>query len=285
MAHDSPARFPLRQPRKRARSISRWNRSRFTNGAVKLTGHSLATPRHRGRPKYQRRAQQIRSALKASPSAYNFAGNLGSGGPIAVKGNLDLEQSQVTSDVSIRPGRFACAPGLCANRTGGHYRRGVNLTPARTLLTSFAANQFNPARLNRPASPSTISRCTRRATRKSRCNGRGSVRRSRRSISPLIRRPSAEVHADRIHLFVRRGRDGKLSLLSLLRLGPGRAPENSKRSPRRRQSGAARDRAHGRRAAPRTSRRLARRAAPASPRGEGASRGREWHYKIRVDRD
>jgi len=248
----------------------------LTNGAVKFTDNSLATPATVALQNINIGLQQFALGAKASPSAYDFAGSLGSGGSIAVKGNLDLVKSQVTSDVTIDqvdlPALQAYAQSALAATLGAG-----KLNARASLLTSFAANQFNlhvePASfsvdnlaLNAPGGkdkPLQWSRFGATITQIDLATHQATV---------------SEVHGNGVHVFVRRGRDGKLSLLSLLRTQAGAAAENRNSESQRRRSGPSRMTVtRGRQAAPRPARGFAGRTAPAKATGPAAP---EWRYKV-----
>ncbi|MBI3758137.1 MAG: DUF748 domain-containing protein, partial [Deltaproteobacteria bacterium] len=197
---------------------------KLTNSGVKLTDNSLATPATVALQNINIGLKQFALGAKASPSAYEFAGVLSGGGSIGVKGNLDLVQAQVTSDVTIDqvdlPALQAYAqPALTATFSAGKLNAHAN------LLTSFAAGKFNlhvePATFSvdqlelRPATggdkPIQWTQVGATITQVDLASHQAVVK---------------EAHADGIRLSVKRERDGKLSLLSLLRTQSGSTPES-----------------------------------------------------------
>ncbi len=248
----------------------------LTNGAVKLTDNSLATPATVALQNINVGLKQFALGANATPSAYDFAGYLSGGGTIAVKGNLDLVKSQVTSDVTIDqvdlPTLRAYAQSALAATLGAG-----KLSARASLLTSFAASKFNlhvepasfsvdnlevsaPGEKEKPLQWSKFGATIAQAD----------LAGHQATVS--------EVHGDGIHLFVRRERNGKLSLLSLLRNQAEPAAENRKSAPQRRRGGQSRVTVtRGHRRAPRTEHDVRGRAAPPAPSGPAAP---EWQYRI-----
>ena len=252
----------------------------LTNGAVKLTDNSLATPAIVAMQNINVGLKQFALGANAAPSAYEFAGILGGGGTIAVKGNLDLNKSQVTSDVTIDQVDLPALQAYGQSALAGTLGAG-KLSAKASLLTSFAANQFN---LHvEPASFSVDNLALKAPGGKRRAAAAmDAVRRDDRAGRPRdpSRRAVSEVHGNGMRVLVRRERDGKLSLLSLLRSQGEAAPEAGRKGrPERRPGGASRVTVtRGRRGTPERSVRrggsrgkTAAPAAPASP---------VWQYRI-----
>jgi hypothetical protein len=254
----------------------------LTNSAVKLTDNSLATPATVALQNINVGLKQFAMGPKAGPAAYDFAGQLSGGGSIAVKGNLDLPQSQVTSDVTITQvdlpslqtyAQSALAATLGAGKLNAH----------ANLQTSFAASKFNlhvePAdfsidnlELNAPGGREKPVQWSR--------FGATIAQVDLASHNALVK----EVHADGIRLSVKRERDGKLSLLSLLRTqnesaSTASAPERSRARGQRRPPAPKPQMtvSRGRRAPIRRGRGAAREAAPAAP---APPAGPQWQYKV-----
>jgi uncharacterized protein involved in outer membrane biogenesis len=250
----------------------------LTNSAVKLTDNSLATPATVTLQNINVGLKQFAMGPKAGPAAYDFAGQLNGGGSIAVKGNLDLPQSQVTSDVTITqvdlPALQAYAQSALAATLGAG-----KLNAHANVLTSFAASKFNlhvePAdfsvdnlELNAPGGREKPVQWSR--------FGATIALVDLASHNAVVK----EVHADGIRLSVKRERDGKLSLLSLLRTQNAPAPASASpdRGKRRRSGPQPRMTvSRGRRPTARRARGVARETAPAPPATPG---GPQWQYKV-----
>ena len=253
-----------------------------TNSAVKLTDNSLATPATVTLQNINVGLKQFALGAKASPAAYDFSGSLGGGGTIAVTGKLDLAQSQVTSDIILAqvdlPALQAYAqPALAATFGAG------KLNAHAGVQTSFAAGKFNlhvaPANfsvdnleLDAPGGGEKPVQWTQFG--------------ATLTLADLATHQAVvqEVHANGMRLDVKRGRDGKLSLLSLLRSQTPAQSAPSEREPSRRERTSARRASptarvtvtRGRRTPIRRSRDAAREAAPAPAQPSGPV----WQYRV-----
>jgi Domain of Unknown Function (DUF748) len=251
----------------------------LTNSAVKLTDNSLATPATVALQNINVGLKQFAMGPKAGPAAYDFAGQLSGGGSIGVKGNLDLPQSQVTSDVTITqvdlPSLQAYAQSTLAASLGTG-----KLNAHANVQTSFPASKFNlhvePAdfsvdnlSLNAPGGRDQPVQWSR--------FGATIAQVDLASHQAVVK----EVHADGLRLSVKRARDGKFSLLSLLRTQnepapASAAPERGKRRRPNRQPQMTVSRGH--RAPTRHARRIAKEAAPAAAPAPPA--GPQWQYRV-----
>jgi len=249
----------------------------LTNGAVKLTDNSLATPATVALQNINVGLKQFALGAKAAPATYVFAGSLGGGGSIAVKGDLDLVKSQVTSDVTIDqvdlPALQAYAQSALAVTIGAG-----KLSARASLITSFAANQFN---LHVEPASFSVDNLAMTAPGDKEKPLQWSQFGATIAQADLATHQATvnEVHGNGIRLFVRRERNGKLSLLSLLRSPGEAAPENRKGVPESQRT-AESPRVtvtRGRRTASRSVRHLAGRVEPAAP---GTPAGSEWQYRI-----
>jgi hypothetical protein len=251
----------------------------LTNSTVKLTDNSLATPATVALQNINIGLKQFALGANASPSAYDFAGSLSGGGSIAVKGNLDLVKSQVTSDVTIDqvdlPSFQAYAQSALAATIGAG-----KLNAHASILTSFAANQFNlhvePASFSIDTLAIAVAGGAEKPVQWSQFGA------TIAQVDLATHQATvSEVHGNGIHLIVQRGRDGKLNLLSLLRSQTEAAPEKPANGPKRRRTARARVTVtRERHAAPRSPRNLARRAAPATPAVPSTPAGPQWQYRV-----
>jgi hypothetical protein len=249
---------------------------------VKLTDNSLATPATVALQNINVGLKQFAMGPQAGPAAYEFAGQLGGGGSIAVKGNLDLPHSQITSDVTITqvdlPAFQAYAQSALAATLGAG-----KLNAHANVATSFAASKFNlhvePAdfsvdnlELNTPGGREKPVQWSR--------FGATIAQVDLASHHALVK----EIHADGIRLSVTRERDGKLSLLSLLRSQNEAAaspppPERSRARNRRRPPAPKPQMtvSRGRHTSTRRGRGAAREIAPVAP---APPAGPQWQYKV-----
>jgi uncharacterized protein involved in outer membrane biogenesis len=276
IAASAPA--PAAAPSSTAKSPLDLTMESFTlaNGAVKLTDNSLATPATVALQNINVGLKQFALGANASPSAYDFAGRLGGGGSIAVKGNLDLVKSQVTSDVTIDqidlPALQAYAQSALAATLGAG-----KLNARASLLTSFGSNKFNLHVEPASFSVDNLEVSTPGAKEKPLQWSRFGATIAQVDLA-THQATVSEVHGEGIRLFVRRGGDGKLSLASLLRNQAEAAPEKHGGTTHRRPAGQSRVTVtRGRRAAPRTACHIAGRAAPANPSVPAAP---QWQYRI-----
>jgi uncharacterized protein involved in outer membrane biogenesis len=225
----------------------------LTKSGVNLQDNSGATPATDALDALEVGVKNLRT-LGKSPATFYLNSNLHTGGALAVQGALDLAQSQVTTDVSIdqidlpalQP--FAQAV-LAATIASG------KLSAKATVQTHFASDHFNVHA--EPASASIANFEVDAPGGKEK-----PVQWKNFSVAlgqfDLASRQATvtEVKGDGMHLFVRRGRDGKLSLESLMR--SKEAPPTAERAPARESRRAPRERERRR-----VSRRSAQPAAPA----------------------
>jgi hypothetical protein len=193
----------------------------MVNSAVKLTDNRNATPNvvslddvHVGLQNFHLNGQ--------TPAPFDLGAKLASGGTIALKGGLDLPQSQATSEVTIDqldlPGVQGFAqPTFVGNIASGKFNAHAN------LIAHFAHGPFNihvePAnvsidnlRVDDPKHETPIQWKTFAVAL-----GQFDLASHQAVVN--------EVHADGINLFVRRGRRGEISLKSLIRSStPAPAP-------------------------------------------------------------
>jgi uncharacterized protein involved in outer membrane biogenesis len=150
-----------------------------------------------------------------TPASFVIGAHLSGGGSVALKGRLDLAQSQITSDVSLDqidlPTLQDLAPSILAARfTAGQ------LSAQANVQTSFAAGQFNVL-----AEPATV--LLDQVELLPQGQGETPIAWSRLNASIAqvdwaARQVTVhELRADGVRVFVRRERDGGVSLASLIR--------------------------------------------------------------------
>ncbi len=168
--------------------------------------------------------------LGKSPATFYVNTNVHSGGALAVTGALDLSQSQVTTDVSIdkidlpslqpfaqkflaatvASGKFNAKATVQTHFASEHFN--VHAEPASVAIDNFEVDA--PHEKEKPVLWKNFSVAI----------GQFDLASRKATVT--------EVKGDGMHLFVRRGRDGKLSLESLMRgaAAPEAAPVRSARS-------------------------------------------------------
>src|SRR5215469_12416961 len=162
-----------------------------------------------------------------SPATYYLTSNLKSGGEIVVNGALNMGDSQTTTVVSIdqidlpglqpfaqkylaatlASGKFSAKASVKTNFASDHFN--VHAEPASVAIANFEIDQ--PHETEKPVQWKNFSVSV----------GQFDLASKQATVT--------EVKGDAIHLFVRRARDGKLSLESLMRT-PGTAAEEKTRA-------------------------------------------------------
>jgi hypothetical protein len=165
-----------------------------------------------------------------SPATFTVNGKIRSGGAIAVKGALDLADSQVTAEAAIDQIDLPALQPFAQSILAATIASG-KLSAKASVQTHFASDHFNVH-----AEPATVAIE----------NFEMDAPRERekpvqwKSLSAAIgqfdlaahQATVSEVRIDGMHLFVRRERGGKLSLASLMRGGPAPPPRSKRASMR-----------------------------------------------------
>jgi hypothetical protein len=164
-----------------------------------------------------------------SPATYYLTSNLRSGGSLAVNGALNLGESQTTTDVSIdqidlsKLQPFA-QKFLAATIASGKFNAKAN------VQTHFASDHFNVHAEPASASIANFEVDAPHETEKPVQWKNFTVNVGQFDLASK-QATVTEVKADGMHLFVRRGRDGKISLESLMRSSASAPPpEEHKRA-------------------------------------------------------
>ena len=204
----------------------------LTKSGVDLADNSGATPATAALEALEVGVKNFRT-LGKSPATFYVNTNIHSGGALAVTGALDLSQSQVTSDVSldqvdlpalqpfaqkflaatVASGKFSAKANVQTHFASDHFN--VHAEPASVAIANFEVDA--PHEKEKPVLWKNFSVAI------------GQFDLASRSATVT------EVKGDGMHLFVRRQRDGKLSLQSLMRGNepPPRAQRASARESRR----------------------------------------------------
>jgi uncharacterized protein involved in outer membrane biogenesis len=185
-----------------------------TNSTVKLTDNSLATPATAALQNINIGLKQFALGKNAAPAAYDFAGSLSGGGSIEVKGNLDLVQSQVSSDISISQVDIPAFQAYARTAMAATFGSG-KLNAHANVQTSFAASKFNVH--VEPATFSVDNLELRAPTGTDKPVQWSQFGATIAQVDLATHQAVVkEVHGNGIRIAVKRERDGRLSLLSLL---------------------------------------------------------------------
>jgi uncharacterized protein involved in outer membrane biogenesis len=204
----------------------------LTKSGVNIQDNSGATPATAALDALEVGVKNLQT-LGKSPATFYVNTNIHSGGALAVTGALDLAQSQVTSDLSIdkidlpalqpfaqkvlaatvASGKFSAKANVQTHFASGHFN--VHSEPASVAIENFEVDA--PHEKEKPVLWKNFSVAI----------GQFDLASRQATVT--------EVKADGMHLYVRRGRDGKLSLESLMRgnEAPPQTERVAARPPRR----------------------------------------------------
>ncbi|MGB8414621.1 MAG: DUF748 domain-containing protein [Candidatus Binatus sp.] len=201
----------------------------LTNSAVEVQDNSGATPAAVAVDALGVGLKNFRTVGKA-PASLTVNGKIRSGGTIAVKGALDLADSQVTTEVSIDQVDLPALQPFAQSVLAATIASG-KLSAKANVQTHFATDHFNVH-----AEPATVAienfemdaphEREKPVQWKSLSVAIGQFDLAARQATV------SEVRSDGMHVFVRRERGGKLSLASLMRGAPAPPPRNKRTSMR-----------------------------------------------------
>ena len=186
----------------------------LTKSGVDLQDHSGATPATAALDALEVGVKNLRT-LGKSPATFYVNGNIRSGGALAIQGALNLADSQVTTGVSIdqvdlpplqpfvqsllaatvASGKFSAKANVQTHFASDHFN--VHAEPASVVIANFEVDA--PQQREKPIQWKNLSVSI----------GQFDLASRQATVT--------EVKGDGMHLFVRRARDGKLSLASLMR--------------------------------------------------------------------
>ncbi len=195
------------------------------------------------------------------PATYDMNAKIRRGGSIEVKGGLNLGQQQATSEVAIDQIDLPALQTFAQSAFAGNLASG-KLSAKASLLTNFSSGKFN---LHAEPASVSIDNFEVRAPREREIPAKWtnfSVAIGQFDLASHSAKVN-EVRANGMHLYVRRDRDGKLSLASLMRSAA--PPPREKRGTEQRRTERVARRSRARRAAP---------APPPPPPGES------WKYEV-----
>jgi uncharacterized protein involved in outer membrane biogenesis len=193
------------------------------DGTLNITDHSGATPVALALQGLQVRLNNLRTTGQ-TPASFVIGARLSGGGSVALKGRLDLAQSEVTTDVILDQIDLPALQDLAPSVLGAGFTAG-QLSAQAHVQTSFSAGQFNvlagPAtvsldriELHAPGQRETPIAWTRLSA------SIGQVDWAARQVTVH------EVRADGVRMFVRREPHGRVNLASLIRAPTLSLPPN-----------------------------------------------------------
>jgi hypothetical protein len=201
----------------------------LTNSAVEVQDNSGATPAAVAVDALGVGLKNFRTVGRA-PASVMVNGKIRSGGTIAVKGALDLADSQVTTEVSIDQVDLPALQPFAQSVLAATIASG-KLSAKANVQTHFATDHFNVH-----AEPATVAienfemdaphEREKPVQWKSLSVAIGQFDLAARQATV------SEVRSDGMHVFVRRERGGKLSLASLMRGAPAPPPRSKRASMR-----------------------------------------------------
>ncbi|HTQ26463.1 MAG TPA: DUF748 domain-containing protein [Candidatus Binataceae bacterium] len=187
----------------------------LTNGAVLITDNSVAPPAALTLGNLHVVLKDLRTVGQKAPAPYEFGTTLSGGGSIVIRGALDLAQSQATTDVTLDTIDIPALQGFA--------KQFLAATVASGKLTTHAAIQtfFAPGKFNVHTAPASVAldNFDLRAPGESQSPiGWNKLSASIGAVDLASHRATvSEVRFEGLQVFVRRDRNGQLSLASLMR--------------------------------------------------------------------
>ena len=182
---------------------------------MEITDNSVAPPATLALRNLHVGLKDLRTIGQKAPAPYELGTTLGGGGTIAVKGALDLAHSQATTDVTLDAIDLPALQGFAQSALAATVASG-KLSAHANVKTLFATGKFNVH-----AAPASISfdKFELRAPQESVDPiGWNKLSASIGQVDLATRQATVtEVRSDGLHLFVRRERNGQLSVASLMR--------------------------------------------------------------------
>jgi uncharacterized protein involved in outer membrane biogenesis len=186
----------------------------LSDGTLHITDHSGARPVALTLQGVHVELHNLRTSGQ-TPASFVIGAHLGGGGSVALKGRLDLAQSQITSALSLDQIDLPALQDLVPSVLAARFTAG-QLSAQANVETSFAAGQFNVH-----AEPATVSLDQVELHAHGQRETPIAWTRLSASIAQVdwaSRQVTVhEMRADGVRVFVQRGLDGGLSLASLIR--------------------------------------------------------------------
>ena len=194
----------------------------LTNATIDVTDNSVAPPAVLTLRNLHVGVRDLRTVGQQSPAPFELATTLGGGGSIAVKGALDLAHSQAKIDITLAAIDLPALQGFAQSALAATVASG-KLTAHANVQTLFATGKFN---LHAAPASIALDKFELRAPGES-VNpiGWNKLSASIGQVDLATHQATVtEVRSDGLHVFVRRERNGQLSLASLMR---GRIPRSN----------------------------------------------------------
>ncbi len=190
----------------------------LTNATIKVTDRSVAPPAALTLGNLHLGLKNFRTMHEQGPASFDFGTTLGGGGTIGARGALDLAAAKVASDISLDAIDLPALQGFAQPFIAAIISSG-KLTAHAKVQTVFATGKFNMH-----AAPASVSfdKFQLRAPNQSEIPIEWNKLSANISAVDLATRQAtvSEVRSDGLHAFVRRERDGRLSVTALLRETP-----------------------------------------------------------------
>jgi uncharacterized protein involved in outer membrane biogenesis len=187
----------------------------LSDGTLHITDHSGARPIALALQDIHVELHNLRT-IGQIPASFVIGAHLSGGGSVALKGRLDLAQSQIMSDVSLDQIDLPALQDLAPSVLDARFMAG-QLSVQANVQTSFGFGQFNVH-----AEPATVSLDQVELHPHGQRETPITWTRLRASIAQVDwaeRQVTVhEMRADGVRVFVRRERDGGVSLASLIRV-------------------------------------------------------------------
>ena len=189
----------------------------LTNATIDVTDNSVAPPAVLALRNLHVGVRDLRTVGQQAPAPFELATTLGGGGSIAVKGALDLAHSQAKIDITLAAIDLPALQGFAQSALAATVASG-KLTAHANVQTLFATGKFN---LHAAPASIALDKFELRAPGES-VNpiGWNKLSASIGQVDLATHQATVtEVRSDGLHVFVRRERNGQLSLASLMRGG------------------------------------------------------------------
>ena len=189
----------------------------LTNATIDVTDNSVAPPAVLALRNLHVGVKDLRTVGQQMPAPFELTTTLGGGGSIAVKGALDLAHSQAKTDITLDAIDLPALQGFAQSALAATVASG-KLTAHANVQTLFATGKFN---LHAAPANIALDKFELRAPGEN-VNpiGWNKLSASIGQVDLATHQATvSEVRSDGLHVFVRRERNGQLSLASLMRGG------------------------------------------------------------------
>jgi len=210
-----PAPAPAREPG--APADFSMEALELTNATINVSDNSVAPPAMLALRNLHVGVRNLRTVGQQTSAPFELTTTLGGGGSIAVKGALDLAHSQAKTDITLDAIDLPALQGFAQSGLAATVASG-KLTVHANVQTLFATGKFN---LHAAPASIALDKFELRAPGESENPiGWNKLSASIGQVDLATHQATVtEVRSDGLHLFVRRERNGQLSLASLMRGG------------------------------------------------------------------